>query len=405
MFESFLSERNFETPNQWAGSLEFNDQVTSSVLSFHGFILAIGFGNGGVIMCDSETGMNRITFTPHSSSITALSFSRHGHNLAVGDSSGLIRVYRILSEEIVYSFNFQSAIHEIEFSISTLPMILVLEVSHALTLVNIDSGECATIAGEFVSVCWSREEIPNDKPPTIIAATAKDILLINSVSLEIIWRHEITTDRKGIARIEPSHKGDRLLVLEKSGSALLLSIDAQSVLTNFQDPTNYRKFTCACFDLDDQHIIFSSNQTASCVLTVFSVRDGGLITSVLQGPSEGVQQLLFHPLWPHIYTRGHASMRIWTPTYLNSWAKFVPGFDHVVANSLYDERESEFDEEEAVDEAARISRPSRIEPFAEIADLLFPSDEKFPDQLLYLPFDIDAAVRARALSEETVKPE
>jgi hypothetical protein len=400
MLEAFLPELGGEAPNQWASSLEFTDQITSSAFSFHGFILAVGFANGRVIVCDSETGTNRITLTTHASAVSSLSFSRHGHSLASGDAAGLLQIQRILTSEVTFSRGFSSPISDLSFSPNSISILLVLEVSHMLTLVNIDTGDHLAIPGEFVSACWSREDILDGRAPIVIAATAKDVLLINSVTLETIWRHEVTTDRKGIATIEPSHKGDRLLVIEKSGSAVLLSIDAQIVLTTFQDPTNDRKFTCACFDREDQHVIFSSNQTAACVLTLFSVRDGGLITAVLQGPSEAVQQIMFHPLWPHIYTRGFGGLRIWTPTYLNSWAKFVPGFDHVVANSLYEEKESEFDEEEAVDEASRIVRPERIEVFEDVPQNLFASDALFPDQLLYLPLDVDGAVLAQQMEGE-----
>jgi hypothetical protein len=400
MFATFLSDRGSDIPNQWVYSLEFDDQITCCVFSFHGFMLAVGYFDGRVVVCDSETGSNRLTLSTLSSPVASLSFSRHGHNLVFGSASGLVEVRRILTSAIVYSSTFRSGIVDVEFSPHSLPFLLVLESSQLLTIVHIENREKVRLPGEFVSACWSRELLANGRPPTIIAATLKTILLINSVTLEILWRHEVATDRKGIAQIVPSHRGDSLLVLEKGGAALLVSIEAQMALTNFHDPTNDKKFTCGCFDADDQHVILSSNQTASCLVIIFSVRDGGLITSVLQGPSEAVHQILFHPLWPHVYTRAAAGIRVWTPTYLNSWSTFVPGFDHVMVNLLYDERESEFDEEEAVNESAGMNRPERIDLFGNVPDFIFPSDAQFEDQLLYVPFDEDAAILARIREDE-----
>lgn len=211
---------------------------------------------------------------------------------------------------------------------------------------------------------------------------------------------------KGIVHIEISHQGTLLAVIEKAGTVHVFHTEAQRVIHSFQDSSGGRKWNCACFDHEDQHIIFSSNQLATCTLMVFSLKETGfgLLTSDLQGPSEAVQQIIFHPLWPHIYTRGTSGLRIWTPTYLNSWTKLVPGFDEVLANDLYQEKESEFDEEEAVDEFAPVLLSEPIDVFTIVPEFLFASDEQYPDQLLYLPLDIKQAIGQRSESIEKVLP-
>jgi len=56
----------------------------------------------------------------------------------------------------------------------------------------------------------------------------------------------------------------------------------------------------------------------------------------------------------------------------------------VLANDLYQEKESEFDEEEAVDEFAPVLLSEPIDVFTIVPEFLFASDEQYPDQLLYV---------------------
>lgn len=151
MIAEALNDRSFEIPNQWATSLEFSDPITFTTLSFHGFMLAVGFQNGKLILSDSEIGTNRYCSSDHKTSITSLSFSRHSHFIASADSSGYLQIKRILSGEILFSQIYDSPIAFVSFHWQTVSTLLVLEANHSLSILNIFSGERRFIEGEFLT--------------------------------------------------------------------------------------------------------------------------------------------------------------------------------------------------------------------------------------------------------------
>ena len=114
------------------------------------------------------------------------------------------------------------------------------------------------------------------------------------------------------------------------------------------------------------------------------------IVNNLNGPPETVTGLIAHPTRPILYSVDTSSIRIWTPTYLNRWSKFTPGFVDVLANIYYDEKENEFDEEETVEEVTKIEIKEPIDVINPSRNygIIFPSDEDWPDQLMYLPLRI-----------------
>jgi hypothetical protein len=376
----FLGDLAFDNPNQWGSSLDFENRITAMALSFHGFILAVGFADGQITLCDSETATNRRIITGHQSPISSLSFSRHGHFLASADVSGMVQVKHILADTLAFTRVFRTGIFEISFSSLAITRLLVLETSHQLSIADAQAGEIHEIPGEFFAACWS----PCSQ--CIVAAGHKEIYIIDPESLQIMSQTDIG---KTIHHISISHNGLLLIILLKLGNACLFNIEAGITVQELQNSAGGRKWTCACFSHDDQHMIFSSNVVASCTLMIFDLQ--GLMKSDLQGPSEAVGDVMSHPIWPHIYTRGITSLRIWTPTYLNSWAKFVPGFDDVLANDMYHEKETEFDEEEDAEEICR-SPDVHIDINTGTRQALFPSDVDFPDQLIYLPLDVQKAV-------------
>jgi hypothetical protein len=256
--------------------------------------------------------------------------------------------------------------------------------SRSISIINIEDGTEISVNDEFVSACW------NPVHNTVIAAGAQDIFVLDGDSLSIISRTEVS-NRHYISRIEPSHNGLLIVMLDRIGTAQLFNLEAGAVFEKFQDSTGGTKWTTACFDQDDEHIVFSSNLVAFCSLSIYSIMAGPV--STLVGPSEAVAQVLFHPVWPHIYSRGVGSIRIWTPTYLNDWSRFVPRFTAVTSNQVYKEPESEFDEEEGRME--EIECDAEIEVYEKVTEFLFESDAEFGEQFMYLPLDVDGLIKER----------
>ena len=392
-------DRSGDIPNQWAGSFDFDHKITTMALSFHGFILALGFSDGAIIICDSETGGNRYSIKGHETKITSLSFHRTGHLIASGDASGNLRVSEVLTGNVVESRQFDSPIVEASFSSLSHSLLFVIDGHQRAIVIDIEAHRDIELPGTYVSGCWSPIQ------PTLILASTKGIYTFSSETMQQVSEVEhVLEGRREIQKIEIGRNGVLMLIIEKSGSVLLWNTEENIGLRTFQDTTGRLKWTVGCFDNKDEYAFFSSSLVASCTITGFSLRDQnlGMLVSDLKGPSEAVGQMLFHPLYSHIYclssdSKSGNSIRIWTPTYLNVWSKFVPGFDDVIANDLYYERESEFDEEEARPEVYRDTTADPIDIYSITPEYLFPSDEQLPNQLIYLPLAVDRLVESHSV--------
>jgi hypothetical protein len=95
------------------------------------------------------------------------------------------------------------------------------------------------------------------------------------------------------------------------------------------------------------------------------------------------------------------AVRIWTATYLNSWTILVLGFEYLSENSMLDEKESEFDEEDERNAGSRGTPVQRVDVWGVLSFFVFPSDGRFMEQLMYVPFDFVAAIRTRAAEAES----
>ncbi|OHT07653.1 hypothetical protein TRFO_24061 [Tritrichomonas foetus] len=384
---SIVDEKSQELPNQWACSLDFEKKITCMALSVSGNIMAVGLMSNPIIVCDSETSSNRHFYEEHKSSPKTLSFSNHGHFLASGDKAGFVIVRHLLSRDKIYQKEFKGPIIEVLFSPTETETLLVLDSSRHITLVNVLTTEEKSMEGDFVSVCF------HPYYNKIFAATNKDIYMFDTHFSEL--SHYPSEDKKNtlknILKIEISHQGLLLLIIEKNGGCLLFNPEAQAVIHTFQDSVGGMKWTSAVFDPKDELVVFATNEMALRTLTIFSIADQlGTIISDLQGPNEPVGQLLYHPHHPVIYTRGIESIRVWTPTFLNSWSNFMPGFVDAIANDLYYEREDEFDEEETVAEPEKIIHEDLIDVFSPVTNKNIMNSNEV---LNYMPLDIDSLVK------------
>lgn len=378
------ADKTPDLPNEWYSSIDFDQKINVCVLSFCGFMLATGFGDGSVIICDSETGNNRIYLKKHDVQIISLSFSRHGYYLASLDQIGKIIIQNILTREVLFEKTF-SPMYEIQFSPVDNNQMIFKDYDQNLILFDWRLQKAITVSTDVIDACY------NPVDGTIVTCINEKVVIFDPETLNVKAESEIECKR-GITKIAISHHGTLLIILEKTGIAHLYNVDMNMVFHSFQNPAGGNKWTCMTFDKSDEHVLFSSNLTASCLITCFSTTKT-LLTLELNGPAEATLQLFSHPILPVIYTRGVSSVRIWTPTFLNQWSVLQPGFEKVLKNDLYDEKEDEFDEEEEYNDPEIVQiEGGPLDIFSNHNYKYFPNDDDFPDQLLYLPLNIDEAM-------------
>ena len=378
-------------PNQWYSSFEFEEEITSFTLSFHGYMMCLGFSNGDIVILDSETGSNRYKYNFYNNEITSTSFSRDGKLIAIGDKSGNLKVFDFLQNKIIFSKKYKETITKAEFSVRSLYDILVIirdeENCGLLEILNIENNEEHFLHEYSISACWccKNDNESNGNEDIKLLSTNGESIYLYDESLNLISTIKDSEKKKQntIQEVKASHTGNLFLTLTKESTSIRLLNQTTSVIAEFND-----KYSHMTFDSTGEYVILSSNERDKCNLTIFKYTSETI--NNLKGPSETVKGLISHPIQPIIYSIGSSSVRIWTPTYCNSWSAFMPGFVEIYSNVYYDEKENEFDEEEINEEVSKIESKEKIDIFTQEKKYVFQSDKEWPDQLFYLPLNINA---------------
>lgn len=116
-----------------------------------------------------------------------------------------------------------------------------------------------------------------------------------------------------------------------------------NALATFSEIVNRSQCRTACFSIDGDYILGGVEGTQHR-MHVWRVQDGHIEMS-LEGPKEGVAQVLMHPLRPIIVSLGTLTggVYVWAHEVHENWSAFSTQFTELEANEEYVEREDEFD--------------------------------------------------------------
>ncbi|MEW5301857.1 MAG: hypothetical protein WDW36_004687 [Sanguina aurantia] len=100
---------------------------------------------------------------------------------------------------------------------------------------------------------------------------------------------------------------------------------------------------CAALSCDTEHVIAGAAGRGAHRLYVWT-RLYGKLERVLDGPQEGVRDVLWHPLRPQFLSLSLTGrIYIWAQACTENWSAFAPDFKELGENTEYVEREDEFD--------------------------------------------------------------
>lgn len=161
-------------------------------------------------------------------------------------------------------------------------------------------------------------------------------------------------------------------------------------LTIFTEVVNRTQCTCACFSRDGDFVLGGMEGTEHRI-QVWRTADGHL-EMTLEGPKEGIIEILFHPLRPVLATLGRVNGRvyIWMKTFSENWSAFAPEFCQLEANEEYVEAEDEFDLKDPVsleEQQAERDKAEAAKVDVETCDHSgwFSSDSDEEDTYFYVP--------------------
>lgn len=190
--------------------------------------------------------------------------------------------------------------------------------------------------------------------------------------------------------INSQDRAMRLFLLDQivtPGSDNKQLIDA---ITTFTEIVNKSQCQSACFSRDGDFVL-GGMDGADHRIHVWRTADG-FLDLTLEGPREGIVEILWHPLRPVIASLGSSigSLYVWRKNFTENWSAFAAEFSELEANEEYKEAEDEFDLKEPEDDEMRIEARERAE--ADDVDVLtldktgfFSSDSEPEDTFFYVP--------------------
>lgn len=171
-----------------------------------------------------------------------------------------------------------------------------------------------------------------------------------------------------------------------SGDVPVLAMDARATFTEVVNRTQCR---CACFSRDGEFVLGGVDGTDHRI-HIWRVVDGHLEVT-LEGPKEGIVELLWHPLRPVIASLGQAGggVYVWAKNFSENWSAFATQFAELEANEEYVEAEDEFDivegdDNDRLDEERDRNESADVDVVTNYGGY-FSSDESDNETFFYIP--------------------
>lgn len=155
---------------------------------------------------------------------------------------------------------------------------------------------------------------------------------------------------------------------------------------------------CACLSSCNTYVLAAANSASEQHIYVWN-RKNGTLEAVLEGPHEGVEDMLWHPEKDILLTVCNSGYSyIWAKAYVENWSAFAPDFQELSHNVEYVEREDEFDLNGREDEEEE--KPATIEEVDDGTwiDIEGGVQKAQDDYLHYLPVEIEAEVEDKSVA-------
>jgi COMPASS component SWD1 len=362
-----------------------------------GTLLAVGCHDGRCVIWDFDTrGIARV-LNGHIHPVTSVSWSRNGRKLLSSSTDWTLKFWDVLSANVDLSIRFESAVLLAQMHPRDNAQCIVCPMMELPVVVNLKTGEKRTLPHSQETEKGSKMKTNisaasyNKKGDKIYIGDGKGIItIIDSSSLQILQTIKVPGGAS-IKSIQFSKSGKDFLI--NSTDRIIRAYDTETLAyREFQDCVNRMQWKQCCFSCDADYIIGGSAQKAEHNIYIWN-RDNGRLVKILEGPKEGIMDLLWHPVRPIIASCSTSGVvYIWSTNYTENWSAFAPDFTELQENEEYNEREDEFD---IVDENESENKKKRVEEDEEVdiitIDKVAAYSSESDDDLWFIPTELGSS--------------
>mmetsp|Transcript_12889 Transcript_12889/g.21066 ORF Transcript_12889/g.21066 Transcript_12889/m.21066 type:complete len:451 (+) Transcript_12889:28-1380(+) len=330
--------------------------ATTCSFNRHGTLLAVGCSDGRCVLWDFETRGVARTLHGHVRAITSVSWSRNGRKLLTSSNDWNIILWDVetCSKDVTMSLGTMVLLAQMHPRSSNLciacpwmsaPVLVDLEKQekHVLNVQKERDEEPVFQQSKQPKVGYSALAAFNKRGDKIYVGSAKGTISVIDTDTHELEKSLKVPGSAAIKSIQFSRDGHNLLVNSSDRVIRVFNVDSCELLREFQDYVNRMQWKKCCFGGDSDYIIGGSAQKAEHNIYIWNKTFGQLV-KILEGPKEGIMDLVWHPCRPVIASCSTSgTVYIWAKNYTENWSAFAPDFKELEANEDYEEREDEFD--------------------------------------------------------------
>lgn len=357
LLESIHSGQN-NFPETLDGFLDTISPAVKCKFNKYGSLLAIGCNDGSVIIWDFSTRQIAKTLAPHSHPITSICWSRNGHEILTTSTDKVLAIWNVLSGECQYRCQLASPILYAQFDPCNSSKILAMPLYEGPVLMQINENgenayECLPLF--LNSRLITASKFDNTGKHIYLGHANSLIFICESKSHNMITSFYVTNSSttNSIKSLEFSKNNQILLVNASDHLIRVYKID--QILTNklvnckqqqpfqvFQDVVARSPWKNCCFSADAEYVCADSMRQHR--IYIWETINGSLMKILHDfNRTEVILDLAWHPISATVISISSGILSIWTPRYLENISEFMPGFNEMETNEVYEERESEFD--------------------------------------------------------------
>lgn len=369
--------KNF--PEEFDGQLDCASMAVCCEFNRIGSLLAVGCNDGRLVIWDLLTRAVAKNILAHAGHpVSSISWSRNGHKVASASLDNSVAIWHVLSGECKIKWIFKAPLMKVQFNPRNENQVLVCPYRHAPILLQVDydtervkhkylptdredaeSNMTASFdrRGRYIFTGGAKGRLTIMKCPSVTSDEVPDDSQFDIVSSFRIQPpgsapaaiREIEFARKD-KRYFLVNSADRTLRLYDCDSAIKAGINGTcDEIRKFQDMVYKTLWRRCCFSPETNVTYICGGSGRQHTLYIWDIETGA-VKKMLQGASKGemLLDMQWHPSKPIVASVSSGGfVLIWARAEGENWSAYAPTFEELDENREYDERESEFDIEDA----------------------------------------------------------
>ncbi|KAM9958157.1 hypothetical protein ACTFIW_013137 [Dictyostelium discoideum] len=359
--------------------------IKSNCASFNrrGTLLAVGCASpiGKILVWDFDTKKIVRTLYHHTGCVNSICWSRNGKKLLTASNDGSLVLWDLATSKILFSLELESPILFAEFHPRNNDLcLIVLQKGTDPILLNFKSSEQTPLnIKSLVTSYIKREETLTGIIPTSVNSNYNGlatfasfnrrgekiffgdscgmISVLDFKSMTIDRQFKVASSNTTVKQIEFSRNHRFMLVSSSDKVLRLISLESTNLyqqMREYQDSVNRMHWKKCCFSSNNEYVVGGMNHKSIHSIFIWSV--SGSLVKDLEGPKEGLVDVIWHPLRPIIVSISFTGViYVWTAYFEENWSSFAPDFQELEENLDYVEDEDEFDAKDSDNENQEVN--------------------------------------------------